>query len=105
MEALSSYDLYREGSVENPVVCNDYIQPFIDAGVEQLWTYYCCAQGDKVSNRFMAIPPERTQILGVQLYLYDLRALQKLEKHTSRTYVVDLIKGDYGKLDGKKEHE
>lgn len=73
MDALSSYDLYKEGIVENPIVCNDSIQTFIDAGVERLWTYYCCVQGNKVSNRFLAIPPERTRILGVQLYLYDIR--------------------------------
>lgn len=73
IDALSSYDIYREGIVECPIVCNDHIQPFIEAGVKELWTYYCCAQGNKVSNRFLAVPPERTRILGVQLYLYNIK--------------------------------
>lgn len=72
IDALSSYELYEEGIVERPVVCNDEIQTFIDAGVENLWTYYCCVQGKGVSNRFLAIPPERIRILGVQLYLYQI---------------------------------
>lgn len=73
MDALSSYDLYKEGIVENPIVCNDCIQPFIDEEVKDLWTYYCCVQGKKVSNRFMAMPLERIRILGIQLYLYDIK--------------------------------
>lgn len=73
IDALSSYELYREGIVEHPIPCNNHIQPFLDAGVKDLWTYYCCVQGNKVSNRFMAIPSARNRILGVQLYLYDIK--------------------------------
>lgn len=73
IDALSSFDLYNEGVVEQPIVCNDHIQPFIDGKVDNLWTYYCCVQGYKVSNRFMAIPPVRNRILGIQLYLYKIQ--------------------------------
>jgi hypothetical protein len=72
IDALSSYELYKEGVVEKPIPCNDYIQPFIDAGVQNLWTYYCCVQTVDVSNRFFAMPSARNRILGVQLYLYNI---------------------------------
>lgn len=72
IDALSSFKLYQEGVVEKPVPCNDHIQPFIDAGVPNLWTYYCTAQQLKVSNRFMSMPSSRNRILGSQLYLYNI---------------------------------
>lgn len=73
IDASSSYKLYQEGIVEHPVVCNDEIQNFIDAKVPDLWTYYCCGQCTQVSNRFFAMPSARNRILGVQLYLYDIK--------------------------------
>lgn len=73
IDALSSYEFYEEGIVEHPIPCNDSIQAFLDAGVKNLWTYYCCVQGYKVSNRFMAMPSARNRIIGVQLYLYDIK--------------------------------
>lgn len=73
IDALSSYNLYQEGIVEHPVVCNDDIQPFIDAKVPDLWTYYCCSQCLDVSNRFFSMPSARNRILGVQLYLYNIK--------------------------------
>lgn len=72
MDALSSFEFYREGVVEHPIVCNDCLEPFLEAGTEGLWTYYCCVQGYEVSNQFMAMPPARNRILGVQLYLYRM---------------------------------
>ncbi len=72
IDALSSYDFYKEGLVEKPVPCNDHVQPFIEAGVPNLWTYYCCAQTVDVSNRFFSMPSARNRILGLQLYLYDI---------------------------------
>ncbi len=45
---------------------------FLDAGMEDGWTYYCVGQGYKVSNRFIAMPGWRTRILGVQLYKYRM---------------------------------
>ncbi len=73
IDALSSYSMYQEGIVERPVVCNDHIQDFIDANVPDLWTYYCCAQSLDVSNRFFSMPSARNRILGLQLYLYNIK--------------------------------
>ncbi len=72
IDALSSYEIYKEGIVEKPVVCCDHIQPFADSGVPRLWTYYCTVQALEVPNRFMAMPSARNRILGVLLYLYDI---------------------------------
>lgn len=68
LDALSAYSFYEKGIVKKPVVCNDHIHHFMEHGVEGLWTYYCCMQGDKVANRFLAMPSYRNRILGYQLY-------------------------------------
>ncbi len=72
MDAISDYVFFEKGLIYNPVVCNDHIMPFIDNKVKNLWTYYCCVQGERVSNRFMAMPAYRNRILGYQLYKYNV---------------------------------
>ena len=73
MDALSNYEFYQQGVVEHPVVANDHIQKFIDEGVKELWTYYCCAQYKKVSNMFIAMPSYRNRIIAVQLFKFHIR--------------------------------
>lgn len=73
IDALSSFFIYQAGVVEHPIVCSDCLEPFLEAGVKDLWTYYCCVQGHEVSNQFMAMPSARNRILGVQLYLYHIK--------------------------------
>ena len=70
-DALTNFEFYRQGLVQTPVVANDHIQPFFDAGVKDLWVYYCCVQGIRVPNRFFAMPSRRNRIMGVLMYLYD----------------------------------
>ncbi len=72
MDALSSFDFYRDGLVSLPIPSNDHIEPFLEAGVEGLWTYYCCVQGKGVSNRFIAMPSWRNRALGMQCFKYDI---------------------------------
>lgn len=72
-DALSDYEFYGHGLVNTPVVANNHIDSFISRGVDNLWTYYCCAQYKKVSNRFFALPSERNRIIGFQLYKFDIR--------------------------------
>ena len=72
MEAISDYVFYEKGLINRPVPSNDHIDPFLDNNVEHLWTYYCCCQGNKVANRFMAMPSYRNRILGYQLYKYNI---------------------------------
>lgn len=71
IDALSDYDFYEKGLVQIPVPANDHIEPFLENGVTPLWTYYCCSQYKKVSNRFFCMPSVRNRMLGYQLYKYD----------------------------------
>ena len=72
MDALSNFEFYQDGLVELPIPSNDHIAPFIEAGVEGLWTYYCCSQSVGVSNRFIAMPLWRTRSIGLQLYKFNI---------------------------------
>ena len=72
MDAISHFDFYEKGIIKTPVVATNAIEPFLDAGVDPLWCYYCCAQHEKVANRFMAMPSYRNRIIGVQMYKYSI---------------------------------
>lgn len=70
MDALSHYEFYERGLVKCPVVATNFITPFLENHVPGLWAYYCCGQGaDYHSNRLLAMPGERTRVLGIQLWL------------------------------------
>lgn len=71
-DALSSYDFYASGAVRLPIIATDHIQPFIENGVPNLWCYYCCAEHEKVSNRFIAMSLNRTRVIGMQMFKYDI---------------------------------
>lgn len=73
MDALSDYSFYEKGIVSTPVVSCDHLQPFVENGVQGLWTYYCMSQRKEVPNRFMAMPAYRNRILGYLLYKYDIK--------------------------------
>lgn len=73
IDALSDVDFYREGLIELPVVQTNRMEPFLDAGIEKLWCYYCCSQAVDVANRFLAMPSARNRIIGVQLYKYGIK--------------------------------
>ncbi len=73
LDALSDYEFYKHGLVEIPIPANNHIQPFIEQETKPLWTYYCCAQGREVANRFFSLPSYRNRILGLQLYKYGVR--------------------------------
>jgi hypothetical protein len=72
MDALSNIEFYKSGAVERPVPAIDHIEPFLEANVPGLWTYYCVGQHRDVSNMFMSMPSARNRILGVQLYKFRI---------------------------------
>ena len=72
MDALSHFEYYGEGLVSTPVVGSNDLEPFIEAGVENLWCYYCCAQARQVANRFFSMPSARNRIIGAQMYKYGI---------------------------------
>ncbi|WP_409347010.1 DUF4091 domain-containing protein [Paenibacillus sp. MBLB4367] len=72
IDALSDYAFYEKGLVKNPIPANNHIEPFLENGVPNLWTYYCCAQYQKVANRFFAFPSVRNRVLALQLYKFQI---------------------------------
>ena len=73
IDALSSLPFYEKGLIKHPIPGTSHIKPFLDAKVPDLWTYYCCDQSIHVPNRFFAMPSARNRIMGVLLYLYDIK--------------------------------
>lgn len=73
MDALSSFEFYRQGIVAHPVVATNHITPFLEARVPGLWAYYCSGQRQDVSNMFLSYPSARNRILGVQLFKFGIR--------------------------------
>jgi hypothetical protein len=72
IDALSRYEFYEQGLVKNPIPASNHIEPFLEGGVPDLWTYYCCSQYKEVSNRFIGMPSARNRILGLQLYKFNI---------------------------------
>ncbi|MDF2722378.1 MAG: hypothetical protein K0Q59_2053 [Paenibacillus sp.] len=72
IDALSSYDFYERGLVPTPIPASNHIEPFLEHGVANLWTYYCCSQYKEVANRFMCMPSARNRVLGLQLYKFRI---------------------------------
>jgi len=73
MDALSDYKFYEMGIVRNPIPASDHIGPFLEHQVPNLWTYYCCGQYKKVSNRFFGMPSARNRVIGYQFYKYNIK--------------------------------
>ena len=72
IDALSNLDFYESGVLEKPVPNTRSALKFIEAGVKNLWVYYCGGGYMGVSDRSLSMPTRRTRILGVQLYLYHI---------------------------------
>ena len=72
IDAMSNFSFYEKKVLNKPVPSTEALKRFIDAGVSNLWTYYCCDARIKLSNRYFAMPSYRTRVLGIQLYLYDI---------------------------------
>lgn len=74
VDAMSHYEYYEQKLVDVPFVATDAADVFIEKGAKDYFVYYCTGQKDKfVSNRFISMPLERTRILGMQLYLNDVK--------------------------------
>lgn len=72
IDALSDYSFYESGIINNPIPCTNDIESFIKKGFPHPWTYYCCGQGGKLSNRFFGMPLSTTRIIGFQLFKYGI---------------------------------
>ena len=72
MDALSNIDFYNTGVLEHPICASNHVEAFIDAGVSNLWIYYCVSQWNGVSNRYIAMPSARTRSIGMQMYKFNI---------------------------------
>ena len=72
IDALSKFDFYKTGALKHPIPANNHIEPFLEAKVPGLWTYYCVSQPIDVSNRYVSMPLWRTRSLGMQMYKYNI---------------------------------
>ena len=100
MDALSHIEYYLDGTCEMPIPANNHIAPFLEAKVPDLWTYYCCSQVSKVSNRFIAMPACRNRSIGYQMYKYDIKGFLQWGYNFYYNYLsCDLI-NPYVQLDG-----
>ncbi len=73
IDALSDYEFFKNGLIKQPIPSTASIDEFIEKGFENRWTYYCCGQGEDLSNRFFSMPLSATKIIGAQLYLHDIK--------------------------------
>ena len=73
IDALSDIAFYEKGSIKNPIPCINHAIDFVGK-VPEMWTYYCCGpSGGHYSNRFFAMPSQRTRVLGCQMYKYEVK--------------------------------
>ncbi len=72
MDALSNFEFYKDGTIANPIPATNHIEPFLEAGVPDLWTYYCCGQTVNVSKRLLSMSMARTRIIGAQMWKFDI---------------------------------
>ncbi|HVX45822.1 MAG TPA: glycoside hydrolase domain-containing protein [Mycobacteriales bacterium] len=73
VDALSDFDFYSSGAVPIPVVATDAVAPFLSAGVDTMWVYYCVSQNKDVANRFIALPSLRNRVIGHQLFAFEAK--------------------------------
>ena len=72
-DALSHYEFCEQGLVECPVTSVAHIHEFLKHDIKEQWVYYCCGPERTFTNSFIAMPSCRTQILGFQIYKYDIK--------------------------------
>ena len=71
MDALSSYEFYRNGLVRLPIVDMAFADDF-DGKCDHMMLYYTGGeQQPGLSNRLLTNAPSRTRVLGLHLYRYN----------------------------------
>lgn len=73
MDATTSVEKYKEGFVDCPVPGTNRILSFIEAGVQEPWTYVCCGHYREVGNRFLSMASRRNRIAGLQMYRHGVK--------------------------------
>lgn len=72
IDALSDIEFYKKNLIKTPIPASDGIEPFLKENIGERWVYYCCGQGNAVSNRFIAMSSFRNRIMGIQMYKFGI---------------------------------
>lgn len=73
IDALSDFDFYKKGLINNPIPCIDHTSDFVGK-VPELWTYTCCGpDAGYYPNRFIGMPSQRNRIIGYLMYKYNIK--------------------------------
>ncbi len=72
IDALSDIEFYKNGLIDIPIPGTNHIEPFLKEDIPERWTYYCCAQGKNVANRFFSMPSVRNRVIGAQFYKFNI---------------------------------
>ena len=68
MDALSSVKFYKQGISKTPIPASWHAQEFIDAGIENMWVYYCGCPPKGYSSRMVAKSSWCNRSIGMQMY-------------------------------------
>ncbi len=72
-DALSKYEFYSEGVTKCPIVRTDSVHGYIGR-CDYMWCYYTGGEvKNGLSNRTLAIPPEKNRMIGIQMYYFNMR--------------------------------
>lgn len=72
-DALSDYEIYRQGMVEIPVTLISHLDTFLPHKLKEQWAYYCCVPQKDYINCLLTMPLYRVRMLGVLLYKYNIK--------------------------------
>jgi len=73
VDAIFDIEFWEQGLVTTPVPVTSHIAPFLDAKVENLWTYYCMGPQIEYSNRFVSQKGACTRSIGMQMYKFGIK--------------------------------
>lgn len=71
IDAISNVEYCSSSIIPVPSVSR--AKDFIDKNIKNIWVYYCGGNSALVTNRFFSMPIYRTRIIGVQMYLNNIK--------------------------------
>ncbi len=91
-DALSDYCFYEQGLVKTPIVDVIAVENFVGR-CDNMWCYYTGGEPkENVSNRLVLTASERNRIIGVQMYMHDIKGFL----HWGYNFYYDLLSHGFG---------
>jgi len=86
-DALSNYDYYSKGVTKCPIVRTRHIKDYLGR-CDYMWCYYTGVEvNNGMSNRTLAMPPERNRMIGIQMYYFNIKGFL----HWGYNYYYDIL--------------